>query len=297
MASADANGITIEYEREGDGDPLLLVMGLGGQLSDWPKGFRDALTSRGFEVIRLDNRDAGLSTEFGSEPPGTLDLVKAMISRRFADAEYRLTDMAADAVGLLDALGLDSVHVGGMSMGGMIAQTLAIEHPSRIRSMTSVMSTTGSRRVGRPRAKLLRTMTKREAPTVENAVDQTVDFFRVISGPTFREEEFRAIAAESVARSFRPAGTARQMAAILASPDRTEALQHVDVPTLVIHGMVDPLVRPSGGIATAEAVPESRLLMFNDMGHDLPRPRWGEMADAIRRNADRAAAGRPAAAF
>ena len=290
MASVDANGITIEYEREGHGDPLLLVMGLGGQLSDWPRGFRDALTGRGFELIRLDNRDSGLSTEMTSEPPTTVDLAKAMVSRRFVDAEYLLADMAADAVGLLDALGLETVNVAGVSMGGMISQTLAIDYPSRIRSLTSIMSTTGNRKVGRPKAKLVRTVAKRDTPTIETAVEQSVEFFRLISGPTFHEEDFRALAAESIDRSFRPAGTARQTAAIFASPDRTPALQQLDLPTLVIHGLVDPLVRPSGGIATAQAVPNSRLLMFNDMGHDLPRTRWDEMAEAIRRNADRAAA-------
>ncbi|MCB0966243.1 MAG: alpha/beta hydrolase [Ilumatobacter sp.] len=290
MASVEANGITVEYEREGEGEPLLLVMGLGGQLSDWPQGFRDALTGRGFEVIRLDNRDAGLSTEFTSPPPTTVDLAKAIVSRRFVDSEYLLADMAADAIGLLDALGIESAHVAGMSMGGMISQTLAIEYPSRVRSLTSIMSTTGNRRVGQPKAGLLRKMARREPPTVATAVDQSVEFFRMISGPTFHEEDFRALAIESVERSFRPAGTARQTAAIFASPDRTPGLRGLELPTLVIHGMVDPLVRPSGGIATAKAVPDSRLLMFNDMGHDLPRPRWEEMAEAIRQNADRAAA-------
>ncbi|MAT04837.1 MAG: hydrolase [Acidimicrobiaceae bacterium] len=290
MASVEANGITIEYERDGHGEPLLLVMGLGGQLSDWPRGFLDALVARGFEVIRLDNRDAGLSTEFTSAPPTTVDLAKAIVSRRFVDAEYLLTDMAADAVGLLDALGLDSVHVAGMSMGGMIAQTLAIEHPSRIRSLTSIMSTTGNRRVGQPKAGLLRKTARRPTPTPETAVDQSVLFFREISGPTFHEDDFRALAVESVARSFRPAGTARQTAAIFASPDRTPALRGLDVPTLVVHGMVDPLVRPSGGVATAKAIPGSRLVMYPDMGHDLPRTRWDEMAQEIRLNADRAGA-------
>lgn len=296
MASVEVNGITIEYEREGTGDPLLLVMGLGGQLSDWPPAFIDELTGRGFEVIRLDNRDAGLSTEFTSPPPSTVDLAKAMVSRRFVHPEYLLADMAADAIGLLDALGIESAHVAGVSMGGMIAQTLAIEYPSRVRSLTSVMSTTGNRKVGRPKAKLVRTVAKRDTPTIETAVEQSVEFFRLISGPTFHEEDFRALATESVNRSFRPAGTARQTAAIFASPDRTPGLQQLDVPTLVIHGMVDPLVRPSGGIATAKAVPNSRLLMFNDMGHDLPRTRWDEMADAIRQNADRAAAAEQQAA-
>lgn len=288
MASVQANGITIEYERDGEGEPLLLIMGLSGQLSDWPLGFVDALCRQGFEVIRLDNRDSGLSTECASDPPTTADLAKAIISRRLVDAEYLLTDMAADAVGLLDALGIGSAHVVGMSMGGMIAQTMAIEHPLRVRSLTSVMSSTGNRRVGQPKVSLLRKAARRPAPSPETAVARSAAFFREISGPSFQEEDFRELAKASVARSYRPAGTARQAAAIFASPDRTPDLSELDVPTLVVHGLVDPLVRPSGGIATARAVPDSRLVMFNDMGHDLPRTRWHEMAEEIRRNADRA---------
>ena len=297
MASVDANGITVEYEREGEGDPLLLIMGLSGQLVDWPEGFRAALVRRGFEVIRLDNRDAGLSTEFTSEPPTTVDLAKALVSRRFLGSEYLLADMAADVVGLLDALGLDSVHVAGISMGGMISQSLAIDHPSRLRSMTSIMSSTGNRRVGQPKARLVSAIARWESSTPETAVEHGLEFVRMISGPTFDDDEYRTLAAASVARSFRPAGIGRQTAAILASPDRTPGLRQVDLPTLVIHGMLDPLVRPSGGVATAKAVPGSRLLMFNDMAHDLPDTRWDEIADAIRQNADRArAADQPPAA-
>lgn len=289
MAAVTANGITIEYEEQGDGDPLLLVMGLSGQLVDWPQGFVDELVTRGFRVIRFDNRDIGLSTEFTSVPPTTAQLARAVLSRRPVPAEYRISDMAADAAGLLDALGIERAHVAGMSMGGMITQALAIDHPGRVRSITSIMSTTGSRRVGQPKLALVQRFARRPVPTRETAVDLGVETFRAISGPTFDEAEVRALVAASVERSFRPAGVARQTAAIMASPDRTVALQRLDVPALVIHGMVDPLVRPSGGIATAKAIPGSRLLMFNDMGHDLPRPRWGEMADAIAANAARAA--------
>jgi len=290
MATVETNGITVEYEVEGAGDPLLLIMGLSGQLVDWSRGFLDELLARDFRLIRFDNRDAGLSTEFTMTPPTTAQLAKAILLRRPLDAEYHLTDMAADAAGLLDALGIDRAHVIGISMGGMIAQTLAIEHPDRVRSLTSIMSTTGNRKVGRVSPKLMRKFVRREVPTRETAVDLGVKTFGDICGPTFDEEEFRKLAAVSVERSFRPAGAARQTAAIIASPDRTEALQQLDVPTLVVHGLLDPLVRPSGGIATARAIPGSRLLMFNDMGHDLPRTRWAEIADEIRRNADRAAA-------
>lgn len=290
MASVQANGITIEYEEQGSGDPLLLVMGLGGQLVDWPQALLDLLSDAGFRVIRFDNRDIGLSTEFSDvAPPTRMQLAKAIVAGRPIPAAYRLSDMAADATGLLDVLGVDRAHVVGMSMGGMIAQQLAIDAPERVRSLVSIMSTTGNRRVGRPSPKVARLSMRRQEPTFDRAVEQAVEFFGHISGPHHDEAEFRELARMSVERSWRPAGTARQLAAILASGDRTEQLRGLDVPTLVIHGMVDTLVRPSGGIATASAIPGSRLLMFNDMGHDFPPPRHVEIATAIAHNAARAA--------
>ncbi len=288
MASVQANGITIEYEEQGSGEPLLLIMGLGGQLIDWPQGLVDLIADRGFRVIRFDNRDSGLSTEFSSTPPTTGQLAKAVILRRLLQAEYLISDFADDSAGLLDALGVDSAHVVGVSMGGMIAQALAIEHPARVRSLTSIMSTTGNRRVGQPTARLIRKTARRPVPSRDTAVEIGVETFREVCGPTFDPDEFRRMAQASVDRSFRPAGTARQTAAIMASNDRTAGLQRLQVPTLVVHGLADRLVRPSGGIATAKAIPGSRLLMFNDMGHDLPRTRWAEMAEEIERNADRA---------
>ena len=289
MSAVTANGITIEYEECGDGEPLLLVMGLSGQLIDWPAGLLDELVRRGFRVIRFDNRDIGLSTEFTAVPPTTRQLAAALVARRPRPAEYRISDMAADAAGLLDALGIERAHIAGMSMGGMIAQAMAIDHPERVRSLTSIMSTTGSRRVGQPKMTLVRRFARRPVPTRETAVEQALETFRAISGPTYDPREARALVEASVARSFRPAGVARQTAAIIASPDRTAALRRVEAPALVIHGLLDPLVRLSGGIATAAAIADSRLLVFNDMAHDLPRTRWTEIADAIAHNAARAA--------
>lgn len=287
MTSVQTNGITIEFEERGSGEPLLLVMGLSGQLIDWPAGFVDELVDQGFRVIMTDNRDSGLSTETSGEPPTRSALAKAILLRRRPDSEYLLADMAADEIGVLDALGIPSAHVVGMSMGGMIAQTLAIEYPERVRSLTSIMSTTGDPKVGRPTFRLMRKAIRRDPPTPENAVDSAVGWFCEICGPTFDEHEFRALAAAAVERSFRPEGTARQLAAILASPDRTEALHRLDLPTLVIHGLADPLVKPTGGAATARAVPGARLLMFPEMGHDLPPTRWAEMAMEIKANAAR----------
>ena len=222
-----SNGITIEYHERGEGDPLLLVMGLGGQLTDWPEGFVDALVARGFRVISFDNRDSGLSTEVQGEPPTRPELAKAIILRRQLNAYYKIPDMAADAIGLLDALEIDEAHVVGMSMGGMIAQQIAIDFPDRVRSLTSIMSTTGNPRVGRPKMRLIRKAMRRTEPTLDNAIEMSIETFRDVCGPTFDADQFRVLAEKSIARSFRPNGTSRQLAAIIASPDRTEALERL----------------------------------------------------------------------
>ena len=288
MAVVQSNGMTIEYHERGEGQPLLLVMGLGGQLIDWPEAFVDELVAHGFRVISFDNRDSGLSTEFSGRPPTRAEIARSALTRRPMKSEYLLHDMAGDAIGLLDHLRIDRAHVVGMSMGGMIAQQLAIDHPSRVQTLTSIMSTTGDRRAGRPTWRVVRRMLRREMPTLENAIDMSLESFRELSGPTFDPDEFRMLAEKSVARSFRPEGTMRQLAAILASPDRTEDLSRVRVPTLVIHGMLDNLVQPSGGVATARAIHGAKLVMYNDMAHDLPRTRWKEIADEIAAIAARA---------
>ncbi|MEM9038907.1 MAG: alpha/beta hydrolase [Actinomycetota bacterium] len=291
MASIEANGITIEYQQVGDpaGEPLLLVMGLGGQLVDWPPEFVEQLAAAGFHVTIFDNRDIGLSTEFDWVPPSQAKTILKAIGKRPIEAGYTLVDMARDAAELLDVLEIESAHVVGMSMGGMIAQQLTIDRPERVRSLTSIMSHPGDGKSGRIAGKVMAKMARRPVPTPETAPDMSVQLFQMISGPHLDAEVHRERTVASVARSFRPAGVARQTAAIMASPDRTPGLRSVTVPTLVIHGLVDTLVKPSGGVATANAVPHSRLLMFPDMGHDLPRPRWAEMIGEIRENANRAA--------
>ncbi len=290
MAAVQANGITIEYETHGDvgGDPLLLIMGLGGQLTDWPEGFVDRLTSAGFRVITFDNRDQGLSTEFDWEPPSQLRTIMATLFKRPPKAGYLLADMANDAVGLLDALGIERAHVVGMSMGGMIAQTVATEHRARVLSLTSIMSNPGDRKTGRIAPSIMPKLAKMKAPIRETAAERSVEMFALFSGSHFDPAEHLRRSKISVERAFRPTGTQRQTAAIMASPDRTPALRRLDLPTLVVHGLMDKLVRPSGGNATAAAITGSRLLMFPDMGHDLPAQRHEEIVDAIRRNADRA---------
>lgn len=289
MASIDANGITIEYEVSGVGEPLLLVQGLSGQLIDWPEEFVSGLEAVGFQVIRFDNRDIGLSTEFNWEPPSQVKTIAKSLARRPGQAGYLLTDMAADAAGLLDALDVEHAHVAGVSMGGMIAQTLTIEHSLKVRSLTSIMSNTGDRKNGKIAGRLIAQLIRLPKPTRENALQRSMEIFEAISGPDFDAEEYRLMAESAIERSYREAGVARQTAAIMASPDRTEGLRGVTAPTLVVHGLVDPLVKPSGGVATAQAVPGSRLVMYPDMGHDLPRARWAELISEIRRNADRVA--------
>ncbi len=290
MTAAQCNGITIEYETYGEGEPLLLVMGLGGQLVAWPIDWVQRFVDLGFQVIRFDNRDVGLSTKMPGKPPGIARVLAAALSRRFAKSPYLLSNMADDAAALLDHLGIDRAHVVGISMGGMISQSLAIQHPQRVASLTSIMSNTGDRKNGRIHRSLYRPFLKTIAKTRDEAVAKGVEGFRLISGPHFSEDvaELRAILEAALARSWDNEGTARQTMAITASPDRTSALGSLTVPTLVIHGLVDPLVMPSGGIATAKAIPGSRLLTFPDMGHDLPKVRWDEMIDAIVDNARRA---------
>lgn len=292
MAMIAANGIEICYEDSGGpGEPLLLVMGLGGQLIDWPAGFVDALSERGFRIIRFDNRDIGLSTEFDWPVPSKRKLFAGFVANRPVEAGYRITDMAADAAGLLDALSIDSAHVLGVSMGAMIGQTMAFEHRSKVRSLTSIMSNTGDRRNGRADGLVMVRMARAPRVTRSEAPFVSTEMYAMWAGSSWDRDEHLARGKRAVARSWRPDGVERQTAAIAASPDRTPGLATVTAPTLVIHGFQDRLVQPSGGFATARAIPGSRLLMFPDMGHDLPRTRWDEMADGIAVNARRADGG------
>ena len=288
MTAAQANGITIEYDVHGDGEPMLLVMGLGSQLIAWPIEFVERLVDQGFKVIRFDNRDVGLSTKMSTPPPTRRQVFTAMFNRRFAHSAYDLGDMADDAAGLLDHLGIERAHVVGVSMGGMIGQTLAIRHSRRVASLTSIMSNTGDRRRGRIHPALLRRLPSLMSRSPDDAISNGIEVFRLISGPHFDATAMRALTEEAFLRSYDADGLARQAMAVAASPDRTWDLRQVSAPTLVIHGLVDRLVLPSGGIATAMAIPGSRLVMYPDMGHDLPRPRWDEVIGEIVENTRRA---------
>jgi pimeloyl-ACP methyl ester carboxylesterase len=284
-------GVEICYQTFGDpsGDPLLLVMGLGGPMTWWDPDFCRALADTGFYVIRFDNRDTGRSSRMdGRVTRGSL--VRSFVSpaSRRPRPPYTLDDMAEDGFGLLDHLGIDAAHVCGISMGGMIVQTMAVLRPERVRSLTSIMSTTGRRTVGWQDPRLLARLLERRATTREAYVASSARFWAVIGSVAYpdTEEAVLARAGETWDRGVNPAGVARQMVAILAQPDRTLRLRELRVPALVIHGMDDKMVHVSGGRATSHAIPGSELLLVPGMGHDLPVQLHDTFVDAIRRVAD-----------
>ncbi|WP_243737725.1 alpha/beta fold hydrolase [Blastococcus xanthinilyticus] len=274
--------LELAYETFGDAanPPVLLVMGLATQMIGWPDDFCRGLADRGLFVVRFDNRDIGLSTHLDSL--GAPDVMAVLGGDRSA-AAYALADLAEDTVGLLDAMGLDSAHVVGASMGGMVAQLVAIAHPERVRSLTSIMSTTGDPAVGAPDEAAMGVLLAAPAGDREGAIQRVVDTYRVIGSPGFEFDEtaVRDRAGLSFDRAYDPAGVARQLAAILTTHDRTADLGRLTVPTLVIHGAQDSLVNVSGGRATAAAVPGAELLVVDGMGHDLPREVWPQLTDRI----------------
>ena len=289
MPLAQSNGIELFYETFGkESDPaLLLVMGLGAQMILWDEGFCEKLAASGFYVIRYDNRDVGLSTKIEGGPPPN---VAAAMAGDVSSASYTLWDMADDAVGLLDALGIAKAHIVGASMGGMIVQSMAIRHPERVLSMTSIMSTTGARDVGQPKPEAMAALFSAPPTTREEAIASALKSWAVLAGD-FPVDEAKV--AERTGRAYDrsnyPAGFARQLVAIAAGGDRTDQLKSLRTPTLVIHGEADPLVTVSGGQATAEAIPGSELLLIPGMGHDLPAQVEDQVVEAIVRNTRRAA--------
>jgi pimeloyl-ACP methyl ester carboxylesterase len=282
------------YETFGDPEApaMLLTMGLATQMLGWHEDFCQELADRGFHVIRFDNRDVGRSQRMNGKVPSVFQLLR----RDKRAASYTLEDMAADGIGLLDHLGIERAHVIGASMGGMIAQTMAARHPDRVPSLVSMMSNSGARWSGQPPLRLYRVLLKPPAPGREAYMDHAVWVFSRIGSPGFERDDadLRRIAGMSYDRGINPAGPLRQLAAIIASGDRRPLLRTITAPTLVIHGRKDKLVPPSGGRATARAIPGARLMMIEGLGHDIPRGAWPRMLDAIEQNAARA--GAPAAA-
>jgi pimeloyl-ACP methyl ester carboxylesterase len=278
-------GVTLCYESFGDPDdpPILLIMGLATQMIAWHEEFCEQLAERGFYVVRFDNRDIGRSTHFDFRPPSA----KQMLTRRLPPEQYSLSDMAEDTAVLLRELGIAPAHVVGASMGGMIGQTLAAEHPEVVRSLTSIMSTTGSRWRGQPALSVYRYLLRPPPRDRDGYVQRSAEIFGLVGSTGFERDEqyIRERAARAFDRGFDVRAGGRQLGAIVVSGDRTKALEGIDVPTLVIHGTVDKMIRPSGGRATAKAIPGARLLMVEGMGHDLPRGVWSRLIDAISEHA------------
>ena len=288
---ADLGDITLCYETFGDPahPTVLLIMGLATQMIGWHEDFCGQLAERGFQVVRFDNRDAGRSTHIKARPPKIGEL--ALRSKK--PARYTLDDMADDAVGLLDHLDVDKAHVVGASMGGMIAQTVAIRHPDRVLSLVSIMSNTGARLSGQPALAAYPLLLKAAPDEREKFAEHVAQTFDKIGSPGFDRDldEVRDMARVSFDRDRDRAAAGRQLAAIIASPNREKRLGEITAPTLVIHGKADKLVRPSGGRATARRIPGARLMLIDGMGHDLPRGAWPRIIDGIADNARRADAG------
>jgi len=297
MAQLEANGISIEYDTFGNpgADPVLLIMGLGTQMTAWTPAFCNALAGRGHHVIRFDNRDIGLSTKFDHlRVPGRLSFFAALALNLPLRAPYALADMARDAEGVLDALGIESAHVVGASMGGMISQLLAYQSPGRVRSLTSVMSSSGNRALPRARRDVAQQVffARPNGLDRETLIEHIVRSRKMIASPGYprSDDEWRDIVVAALDRNFCPQGFGRQLAAAVADGSRVSRLRKIRIPTLVIHGSEDPLVPVDHGIDTARHVPGARLEIIDGMGHDLPPPLDDTLTSLIAAHAHDAAA-------
>jgi len=289
-------GVTLCYETFGDPDdtPIVLIMGLATQMIAWHEEFCEQLADRGFHVVRFDNRDIGRSTHFDFRPPTVLEMVR----RRVRPDQYSLSDMAHDTAALLRELGVAPAHVVGASMGGMIGQVLAAEHPEVVRSLVSIMSTTGSRWQGQPALSVYRYLLTPLPRDRDGYIQRSAEVFGLVGSTGFERDDqyIRERAGRAYDRGYDVRAGGRQLGAIVASGDRTRMLRRIKAPTLVIHGTVDKMIRPSGGRATAKAIPGARLLMIEGMGHDLPRGAWPRLLDAISEHARAADGARARAA-
>ena len=293
MPKVKANNIEIEYDTFGDpsSKPLLLIMGIRAQMIRWEKEFCEKFVEKGFYVIRFDNRDVGLSTKFDEAgEPDIMKLYMKLAKGERIESVYTLNDMADDAAGLLSALGIDKAHICGASMGGAIAQIFAYRHPSRILSLTSIMSSTGNPDLPGPKPEVLKLLNLPTPTTREAIIEDRVTRLRIYHGPCFPfdEEKWREFATISYERSHYPPGYSRQFVAIRATGNIKPALSSIRVPTLVIHGSEDPLVPVEGGKDTAEAISGAEFLIIEGMGHSLPIEVWPKIVDAITKNASKA---------
>ncbi len=282
--AALSSGIELEYSTTGDPSdpPLLAVNGYTSQLISWQRGYVDQLVAQGLFVIQFDNRDVGLSTKLDGQKVSPAKVLAAILDGEpVPPVPYTLSDMAADGIGLLDHLGIDRAHIVGNSMGGMIVQTMAIEYPDRIASVTSVMSSTGDPRVGRPTAEVSEALLAPSPPDRDDYIAASLSSQIWASKKYCDTKWLQELAAAQYDRCFYPEGATRQLAAIYASGDRSDRLATLGVPMLVIHGRDDTLITPEGGDRTAELVPGSKYLLLADMGHDHPRPLWPVLAEAI----------------
>ncbi|MED5261746.1 MAG: alpha/beta fold hydrolase [Myxococcota bacterium] len=290
MPKVLANGIEIEFETFGDSaaDPLLLVMGLGGQLIHWHTEFCEQLAAHGHFVIRYDNRDVGLSTWFDEAgTPDLLPMMKAVRAGEPVDVPYTLADMANDGMGLLSALSIERAHICGVSMGGMIVQRMAIDHPERVKTMTSIMSTTGNPDLPPAAPEVMAKLLAPPPRNLEESIDRAITMSALVGSPAYpaTETELRETAELAFQRAFHPEGTARHLAAITADGSREEGLKALATPSLVIHGRDDALVPFTSGVATAEAIPGAQSLWIEGMGHDMPRALWDPVIVAIHERA------------
>ncbi|MBQ1541846.1 alpha/beta hydrolase [Caulobacter sp. CCUG 60055] len=296
MARARANGVEIEYDIVGDGpETVLMIMGLGGQMTRWPPALTARIAAEGFRVVVYDNRDVGLSTGFDAAGPADIAaVITAMAEGRKPEVPYLLDDMAADAAGLLDALGVERAHLFGVSMGGMIGQMVAANHPEKTLSLVSVMSTTGARAVPPPTPEAQTALMARapDGAGVEVAADYALKAQIAIQSPGYPLDpvETRARLRADIVRAYRPAGVGRQMAAVIASGDRRERLRTITAPTIVVHGVDDPLVRVEGGRDTAATIAGAELRLVPGMGHDLPAGLFDVFVKAVIDAAERARA-------
>lgn len=287
---AKANGIELCYEIFGapDAEPLVLIMGLGAQMIHWDDEFCQQLAGRGFRVIRFDNRDIGKSTRLtGGKPLRPMELIKLRLFKIAPEAPYKLWDMANDVVGLLDTLGIKKAHIVGASMGGMIAQEIAMQHPDRVLSLTSIMSSTGNPKLPQPTREASAILLAPPPTTKAEYIERFGKTWKVLRAGSFPLDEAKDLerAEATYARGLNPAGVGRQLRAILASGNRKDRLRSVKAPTLVIHGTVDPLVRVEAGKDTAASIPGAKLLLIDGMGHALPIPMWPAIIGAIAEHA------------